>query len=207
MKRTISPSTLALAAVLALSPGLALAQDANALDQVEGRNAYLERAVKSVATETSRFVAEVKTARGKHLGFGVVIDGGYVLTSNDILAPGDLVVGVGGRDQAATVAGRDLRNDVALLRVQWQTEAPAGIPLGSSKDVPIGAIVYVGGILDGPVLAAGVVSAKNRRVEPSAQQGNILMGLFSDGNSGHKRAFPSVVHHDAPSSPSTSARR
>ena len=201
MSRVRFSHALSLAALLPLSPGLAAAQDAQGPDQVEGRNDYLRRALQSVAAQTVGQVAEVMTARGKHLGYGVVIDG-FVLTSNAILTDGELTVRVAGSEHSAAVAGRDLAHDVALLRAKWGGQPPRGIALGSSKEVPIGEFVYVGGSsATTPVLAAGVVSARNRRVEPSEQQGNILFGLFSDGNNGHQRAYPDVVHHDAPLAP------
>ncbi len=208
--RTFRPLLSSLVALALLAPGLGQAQDARGGDaparegptQVEGRNAYLMRALAGAARQAAPQVVHVRNARGRLLGYGVVIDDGQVLTCNGILpSTGERVrVTCNGQEVEGTIAGRNVDNDVALLSVAWSGAPPQGLQEITGRDLRIGQLVVVAGS-GGEVLAAGVVSAKDRPVEPSASQGNILMGLFSDGNEGHKRAYPKVIHHDAPLMP------
>ena len=165
----------------------------------DGRNEELKRAFAGVGDKVSRHVVSIRT--GSHRGYGVVLEDGLVLTSDQILSDGRglQVQTREGQTFPARVLGRSSEHDLALLAVQ----APGLKPLarGSSTDLVIGQFVVTVGNESTP-LCVGVVSAKNRAVEASPeQQGNILMGLFSDGNEGHQRAYPRVLQHDGPLRP------
>lgn len=205
LSAALRPALSSLMALVLFAPGLARAQEAPARrgpSQVEGRNAFLKRALEAVGQRAARHVVEVRSRSGSLLGYGAVIEDGRVLTCGSILPQaGAVTVQVaGGARVAAAVAGRNLANDVALLTVEWAGAAPEPIPQASTQELRIGQLVAVAG--PEGLLAAGVVSAKDRAVEASeGGQQNILMGLFSDGNEGHKRAYPRVIHHDAPLQP------
>jgi S1-C subfamily serine protease len=198
-------TTLSLALVLCLG-GPLVAQDATQPRTgatTEGRNAWLNKAFTKVADGASQHVVVLRSTRSsEHLGYGVIVEGGYVLTCDSVVPKSKPSVNASTRagvSFTATVAGRDRANDIALLRIVG-ADAPAGIALGSSKALAIGQFVGTIGTSASP-LCVGVVSAKNRPVEPAKQQKNILMGLFSDGNNGPSRHYPNVLQHDAPLQP------
>jgi S1-C subfamily serine protease len=193
--RTARLASFALA-FLALAP-LAPAQEGSRpkREVVSGRNDDLRAAFVDVAREASRFAVQIEES-GRVRGYGVIVDGGYVLTSAQVVSgrTGLTANGPAGRLNVALHA-KDDANDLALLRINGQ--APAGVAFGDMDDVRIGQLVVVVGIEAEP-LSVGVISAKARAVEPTESQGNILMGLFSDGNEGHSRAYPRVLQHDGP---------
>jgi len=186
-----------------LVAGLALlapAATAQVDPAVTGRNDHLETAFVGLAQQASAHAVKLERG-GDHVGYGVVVDEGFVLTAESVVKrPGRYeAVTADGARLAATLAGRNRRHDVALLRLEG--EAPAPIALGSSADLFIGQFVVTVGTEARP-LAAGVVSATNRPVT-KAESGpkNILMGLFSDGNEGALRDYEAVIQHDGPIAP------
>ncbi|MCO5167329.1 MAG: S1C family serine protease [Planctomycetes bacterium] len=191
------PVLSSLLVLLALAPW-AGAQDAPApREQVVGRNAELRGAFVDLARSTSRHVVRVEEG-GRARGYGVILDGGWVLTAAQVVQ-GRGALGASGPAGKLQVSlhARDEGNDLALLRVAGA--APAGVPLGRTADLTVGQFLVVVGT-DAEPIAVGVLSAKDRAVEPSAQERNILMGLLADGNEGHKRAYPRVLQHDGPTS-------
>jgi S1-C subfamily serine protease len=194
--------TLALSALLLLPLAPVTAQDEApppVREQVVGRNAELSGALVDVARDVSRHVVRIEE-NGRIRGYGVVIDGGWVLTASSVASGNGALTASGpGGPLGVTLHARDQGNDLALLRVGGGT-APAGLPFGKTADLKIGQFVVVVGTEPKPI-AVGVVSAKDRAVEQSGHEQNILMSLMSDGNEGHKRAFPRVLQHDGPTSP------
>lgn len=187
----------AFALLLALAP-VAPAQDAPQRQQVVGRNSELQAAFRGVAQAASRHVVRLEEG-GRARGFGVIIDGGFVLTSAQVTSGrrGLTAVSAAG-PLSVSLHATDEANGLALLRI-GDGAAPAGMPFGKMIDVQVGQFLVVVGI-DVQPLSVGVLSAKQRVVEPSGQEQNILMGLLSDGNEGHQRAYPSVLQHDGPTS-------
>jgi S1-C subfamily serine protease len=187
-----------LALLLALAPAsVADAQDAPPRQQVVGRNSELVAAFGDVARSASRHVVRLEE-NGRARGFGVIIDGGFVLTSAQVTSGRRALTAVSAAGPlSVSLHATDEANDLALLRIGGA--APEGMPFGKMIDVQIGQFLIVVGI-DPQPLSVGVLSAKQRVVEPSGQEQNILMGLLSDGNEGHKRAYPSVLQHDGPTS-------
>lgn len=187
-----------LALLLALAPASVTdAQDAPPRQQVVGRNSELVAAFGDVARSASRHVVRLEE-NGRARGFGVIIDGGFVLTSAQVTSGRRALTAVSAAGPlSVSLHATDEANDLALLRIGGA--APEGMPFGKMIDVQIGQFLIVVGI-DPQPLSVGVLSAKQRVVEPSGQEQNILMGLLSDGNEGHKRAYPSVLQHDGPTS-------
>lgn len=196
MRTPILSSFIAL--LLALAPG-ARAQDAPPpREQVVGRNAELRGAFGDVARAASRHVVRVEEG-GRARGYGVILEGGWVLTAAQVLQGRGAVSASGPAGKlSVTLHARDEHNDLALLRIAGA--APAGVTLGRTADLMVGQFLIVVGTEAEPI-AVGVLSAKDRAVEPSAQEQNILMGLLADGNEGHKRAYPRVLQHDGPTAP------
>lgn len=191
---------LALACV-ALAP--ARAQDAPRPGSdpraVPGRNAVLERALGPVAAAARRHVVAV-TVDGRTRGFGVVVRPGKVVTSLEAVGSGARLRVEGGAGAfPVTVVRRHAAHGVAVLDFE-DGGAFAPIALVDPAAVRVGQFVAVVGTGEAP-LAAGVVSAVERKVEPSPEgQQNVLMGLLAEGNEGHKRAYPRVLQHDGPTS-------
>lgn len=195
--RTLIPAFLSLL-LLALPTQAQTSRDPDR-PNVEGRNDFLERSFAKVAEDVSVHVVKLASLRGTHLGYGVVIDDGFVLTHSGILPQDGASVRAqtkSGQTYTATISGRNKENDIALLRLAGG-DVPRGITKGSDGALPIGQFVASVGITNAP-LAVGVISAKNRPVEPAKHEKNILMGMFSDGNDGPKRSYPSVIQYDGP---------
>jgi S1-C subfamily serine protease len=158
--------------------------------QVEGRNDTLKKAFKDVAAKTSAFVVKVGSG-----AYGVILDGKVIVTTA-AAAKGETVTvsGPAGKGEAK-VLGRDEANAIALLECPFEA---SGISL--ADDLAVGQYVVCVGTDNAPV-AAGVLSAMNRKVEPRDLSGAMgFMGLLSDGIDGPKRSYPKVLQHDAPMS-------
>lgn len=194
----LAPALLFLAPVLAQDQGEKPAR--KVLDPaVAGRNATLRKGLAEAARKAAPAVVQVR-AEGRLVGYGALLEGGWVLTAESVANQGSgrfELAGPAGTFAAAR-GGLDRDRGVALLRLAGQ--APAGIALGRSADLAVGQFIACAGV-DGEPISAGVVSALGRRVERSeeAMGGNFLLALFSDGtNQGHARDYGAVVHHDAP---------
>lgn len=199
--RAAAGTLLALFAV-ATAPLPARAGDREPIKTSERRNATLSAAFRDVARNVAPSVVEVRTPEGDELGYAVAIgDGTRFLTSRsilDALSGPQVVLRCGdGRAAPAGIAGRNEAYDVALLR----TARPFSVrplPMGRSADLAIGAFVVSVSVDPREPLAAGVVSALDRRVEPRKEVAALdLFGLFSDG-AGPRRAYASVIQHDSP---------
>jgi putative serine protease PepD len=193
---------LLLLTALCLAPlGPALAQDESprpVREQVVGRNAELQAALTDVARQASRHVVRIDE-NGRARGYGVVIEGGWVLTASSVATGNGALTATGpGGPLGVTLHARDQGNDLALLRIGGGAP-PAGVAFGKTGDLRIGQFLLVVGT-DATPLAVGVLSAKDRAVEQSGHEQNILMSLMSDGNEGHQRAYPRVLQHDGPTS-------
>lgn len=165
-------------------------------EQVVGRNAELGTALSDVARDVSRHVVKIQE-NGRTRGYGVVIEGGWIVTASSVATGSGALTATGpGGPLGVTLHARDEGNDVALLRIGGGTP-PQGLAFGKTGDLRVGQFLVVVGTEPQPI-AVGVLSAKDRAVEQSGHEQNILMSLMSDGNEGHKRAFPRVLQHDGP---------
>ncbi|MEZ6185165.1 MAG: PDZ domain-containing protein [Planctomycetota bacterium] len=183
-------STLRLSLAALLIAGSALAQDG--LDpSVEGRNATLKRALTPLNDTVAGSVVEIRLGQTLK-GYGVIVREGIV-TSAQVVTDGTYSLrNRDGNDFSARVRARSAKHDLALLELVPGVGAP--LALGASDALEIGTYVLSPGP-SGP-LAVGVLSAKNRRVQRSLMQKNILLGLFQDGNEGHTRSYDRVLQHD-----------
>jgi putative serine protease PepD len=157
---------------------------------VVGRNQAMREAFKDVAAKTRGVVVKVGAD-----AYGVIIEGKFIVTTANAAAKAGRVKVTGPAGSAeARVVGVDEKHAVGLLESPFDAKGVALAP----TDLTIGQIVVTVGIDETPV-AVGVLSAKNRRVEPrDLSQSNMLMGLMSDGIDGPKRSYPKVLQHDAP---------
>jgi putative serine protease PepD len=136
---------------------------------------------------------------GAGTGSGEVIrDDGYILTNNHVIASaaegGKVEVTFSaGTTIPATIAGRDILTDLAVLKVSLPKDAKV-ITMGSSGSLQVGQPVVVLGAplgLSGTV-TSGIVSALNRTVEvPAEDNKNALLvsavqtdAAINPGNSG-----------------------
>lgn len=132
------------------------------------------------------------------LGSGVIFDKrGYVLTNNHVVEGADeiKVVLTDGREFAATIAGTDPSNDIAVLKLDTQGAALPTAKLGDSSKVQVGqTAIAIGTPYDMEfqnTVTVGVISAlgRNLRTENRNSQSVITDVMQTDasinpGNSG-----------------------
>ena len=176
--------------VLALS-GATLAQEG--LDpNVEGRNATLKRAFTALNESCCESVVAVRQG-SSHKGYGVILRQGVLTSAQVVTSTGTYtLVDRDGQEHTAKVLARSAKEDLALLEVPPGVGAPRS--LASTDQLEIGSYLLTVGPSE--PLAVGVLGAKNRAVQRSLMQQNILLGLFQDGNEGHTRSYRSVLQHD-----------
>lgn len=124
-------------------------------------------------------------------GTGFVWDeAGHIVTNNHVVQGARVVVRMpGGEDIPAEVIGRAPQYDIAVLRLQRPTGAPA-IPLGSSSDLRVGQATFAIGNPFGfdRTITSGIVSALGRQL-PTREGREIADVIQTDaainpGNSG-----------------------
>ncbi|MFA1544942.1 S1C family serine protease [Actinomadura chokoriensis] len=140
----------------------------------------------------------VQSAQGEVGGTGFIVNGGYVVTNNHVVA------GSGGSGQIqivfndkktlpATVKGADPSSDVAVLKPEGQHSLPP-LPVGDSSKIAVGdPVIAIGSPLglQGSV-TTGIVSSLNRAVPTQGEGGgdaSYLNAIQTDaainpGNSG-----------------------
>lgn len=103
--------------------------------------------------------------RQRSLGSGFIIEGGYILTNNHVVAGADeiKVKLADNREFKAEIKGVDERLDLALLKVDAKENLPAA-KLGDSDTIQVGEWVMAIGNPFGlaETVTAGIVSAKGR---------------------------------------------
>jgi serine protease Do len=111
------------------------------------------------------------------VGTGFVIDTqGHIVTNNHVVVQPNtcdtpvqkiVVTLADGRNLDASIVGRDVPTDLAVLQINASGLTPA--VLGDSTTVPVGdTVVAIGNALDlpgGPTVTRGVISAQNRLIE------------------------------------------
>lgn len=135
-----------------------------------------------------------KAERSRPLGSGFVIDkAGHILTNSSVIAGvRSLEVSFSGNDQVrARVVGVDPATGVAVLQIDARSRALTPLPLGDSDDVEVGDLVVA---IGNPhsftrTATAGIVSAVQRPVDPTASSSAVEHGIETDaqiniGNSG-----------------------
>ncbi|MEI7668849.1 MAG: Do family serine endopeptidase, partial [Pseudomonadota bacterium] len=109
------------------------------------------------------------------LGSGFVIDeNGYIATNNHVIADADEITVIFSDDSKlkAKIVGRDVKTDLALLKVEAGKKLPAAV-LGDSDNARVGDwVIAIGNPFGlGGTVTAGIVSARAR---------NINSGPFDD---------------------------
>jgi len=126
-------------------------------------------------------------------GSGFVIDKrGYILTNNHVIANADkiLVTLADGSQQEATLVGKDVENDLAVVKIDPKGRNLTVLPLGTSRNLKVGMKVLAIGnpfALD-RTMTTGIVSALGRPLK--GENGIVLHELIqtdasiNPGNSG-----------------------
>ncbi|PRY60244.1 putative serine protease PepD [Knoellia remsis] len=160
-----------------------------------------ERPEGSVANIAAKATPSVVTIRvsapaGEGTGSGWVLDDkGHIVTNNHVVSAaaksGDItVVLANGKQSKATIVGRDVSYDLAVLKVDRTDLTP--LPMGESSKVVVGdAVIAVGAPLGlDSTVTTGIVSALNRPVTPGeADDQSFINAIQTDaainpGNSG-----------------------
>jgi putative serine protease PepD len=156
--------------------------------------------VAGIAARVLPGVVMIKVDGSEGTGSGFIIQGGYVITDNHVVTlDGRLrhaslqVVFNGGRVAPAKLIGTDPYSDIAVIRPRVTGLLPA-LSLGNSAGVEVGDPVVAFGSplgLAGTV-TSGIVSAVNRPVQPSGEQGAAA------------ESFINAIQTDAPINPGNS---
>jgi serine protease Do len=134
---------------------------------------------------------EMGSRKSYALGSGVVVDkAGYILTNNHVVDKADRIQVKFTNDSTqyeAKVIGVDVPTDLAVIRVEGKTNlVPARI--GNSDAVQVGDWAVAIGSPFGfdETVTAGIISAKERDVDPSMQYQHFLQtdAAINPGNSG-----------------------
>lgn len=134
---------------------------------------------------------EMPSRKGFALGSGVVVDkAGYILTNNHVVDKADRIQVKFSHDQTeydAKVIGVDPPTDLAVIRVEGKRN-PAPAKIGNSDAVQVGDWAIAIGSPFGlnATVTAGIISAKERDVDPSMQFQHFLQtdAAINPGNSG-----------------------
>jgi len=134
---------------------------------------------------------EMQQRRGQALGSGVVVDkAGYILTNNHVVDKADRIRVKFTHDPVqydATVVGVDAATDLAVIRVEGKKELTVA-KIGNSDAVQVGDWAIAIGSPFGyqATVTAGIISAKERDVDPSMQFQHFLQtdAAINPGNSG-----------------------
>jgi putative serine protease PepD len=155
--------------------------------------------VANIAAQVLPSVVTIKVdagSEGAGTGSGFVIDNkGHILTNNHVVSAGAdgaaiQVVLSNGETEDATIVGRDVSYDLAVIRLE-RTDLPP-LQLGSSGDVIVGdEVIAVGAPLGlEQTVTSGIVSAMNRPVTPGfGDETSFINAIQTDaainpGNSG-----------------------
>jgi serine protease Do len=129
--------------------------------------------------------------RGQALGSGVVVDrAGYILTNNHVVDKADRIRVKFNHDPVeydAKVVGVDAATDLAVIRVEGKKDLTVA-KIGNSDAVQVGDWAIAIGSPFGyqATVTAGVISAKERDVDPTMQFQHFLQtdAAINPGNSG-----------------------
>ncbi len=138
-----------------------------------------------------RFFGEIpeRELRQRSLGSGVVVsEDGYILTNNHVVADAEEIVVTFSEKERydAKIVGRDLKTDLALIKIQVEQPLRAA-RLGDSDKLRVGDwVVAIGNPFGlGNTLTAGVVSAKGRVIGAGPYDNFIQTDAsINPGNSG-----------------------
>jgi serine protease Do len=134
---------------------------------------------------------EMQQRGGRALGSGVVVDrAGYILTNNHVVDKADRIRVKFNHDPVeydAKVVGVDSATDLAVIRVEGKKDLTVA-KIGNSDAVQVGDWAIAIGSPFGyqATVTAGIISAKERDVDPSMQYQHFLQtdAAINPGNSG-----------------------
>jgi serine protease Do len=134
---------------------------------------------------------EMPRRKGQALGSGVVVDrAGYILTNNHVVDKADRIRVKFNHDPVeydAKVVGVDVATDLAVIRVEGKKDLTAA-KIGNSDAVQVGDWAIAIGSPFGyqATVTAGIISAKERDVDPTMQFQHFLQtdAAINPGNSG-----------------------
>ena len=134
---------------------------------------------------------EMPQRKGQALGSGVVVDrAGYILTNNHVVDKADRIHVKFTHDPVeydAKVVGVDAATDLAVIRVEGKKDLTVA-KIGNSDAVQVGDWAIAIGSPFGyqATVTAGIISAKERDVDPSMQFQHFLQtdAAINPGNSG-----------------------
>jgi len=162
----------------------------------DGFSALVERlspAVVNIATDRSVQASAQDgggvAQRARSLGSGFVIDASGLIVTNNHVVAGAREIYVGFQDGsrlAATIAGRDAKTDIALLRVKPRKPL-AAVSFGNSDDAKTGDwVLAIGNPFGlGGSVTAGIISARNRQLDAELYDDFIQTdAAINRGNSG-----------------------
>lgn len=143
--------------------------------------------VVDIADRVRPAITQVKVSgsKGQGSGSGVIFaSDGHVLTNAHVVSGADSITVVlpGGTELAATVVGSDPESDIAVLKIPGGPYPSA--TMGSAADLRVGqAAVAIGdplGLVGGPSVTVGVVSALHRQVEPRGDSAPLFDMIQTD---------------------------
>jgi putative serine protease PepD len=167
----------------------------------KGTTQRAPQTVAGVAQRVTPSVVDIKvsSASSGEEGSGFLVQGGYIMTNNHVVASaanggGDLQVNFNdGTRTGARVVGHDSTYDIAVLKPDT-TGGRKPLPLGNSDNMVVGdPVIAVGSPLGlTGTVTTGIISAKNRPVTASGEDGtqqSYINALQTDaainpGNSG-----------------------
>ncbi|MEO8591691.1 MAG: Do family serine endopeptidase [Candidatus Solibacter sp.] len=134
---------------------------------------------------------EMQQRKGQALGSGVVVDkAGYILTNNHVVDKADRIRVKFAHDPVeyeAKVIGVDAATDLAVIRVEGKKDL-SPVKIGNSDAVQVGDWAIAIGSPFGyqATVTAGIISAKERDVDPTMQFQHFLQtdAAINPGNSG-----------------------
>ncbi|HRO12227.1 MAG TPA: Do family serine endopeptidase, partial [Amaricoccus sp.] len=126
--------------------------------------------------------------RSNALGSGFIVSpDGYIVTNNHVIESADEIEVelYHGGTLSATLVGRDSRTDIALLKVESDTDLPF-VEFGDSDAAKVGDwVLAIGNPLgQGFSVSAGIVSARNRTLQGSYDDFIQTDAAINRGNSG-----------------------
>lgn len=116
----------------------------------------------------NRIMPDDEPRKARSLGSGFIIDKeGYVVTNNHVIDGADeiTVITIDGTEYDATIVGKDVDTDLALLKINDGDELPY-VEFGSSGDARIGDwVVAIGNPYgQGNTVTAGIISGRDRNL-------------------------------------------
>jgi len=150
-------------------------------------------AFKTVAARANASTVAIH-CRGKQVALGAVVDAaGYVLTKASELTSTPQCRFRDGRTLAATVVGKDDRNDIALLKIPAKSLKP--IQWTDNGTLSVGSWIVTPGLDDVPV-SIGVVSVAARKGPTGRRTNRGFLG-FSFGGTGIEARVGKVIPRTA----------